>query len=250
MSHKVFKNPPRYRYLDALTSGGQGGVYIVFDEETGERRVMKLERHTDAEREQLAAGYLPHSRRPDFFLHPLAFAEIPNSNQTALVLPYVNGADVWALMTSKKYKNDFHALLQREGNLETFLSNVCLAVAVAHDVGVVHSDLSYSNIMVTQEGKTLKPIIIDFGFASAMCYRVRNVASKPPSRYDPRMYQGISFPAWEADVYSLGYMILWMYKLLNIEAPEDVAKHMMHAQNKRWKAAECARFFRKLVSNT
>jgi serine/threonine protein kinase len=240
--HKEFIQPPRYHFLRTITRGGQGGVYLVFDIQTGKRMVIKLEKLSDAQREQLAADILPFSKRPHLFLHPVAYIEIPESTQAALVSPYVHGESLWHMFTDDELAQPFSNLLSRNNNLNVFLSNICLSVAIAHDVGIVHSDLSYGNIMVYQDGKCMKVILIDFGFASAFCKRAHTTYSAKVNRYDPRMSKGIEFPAWEADIYSLGFLFQWIYQdILNIKVPDFILKNMIGIPRKN--ARDCATYF-------
>jgi serine/threonine-protein kinase len=119
------------------------------------------------------------------------------------------------------------ALVHTQGRLSpqeafSILDPVCLALATAHQAGVVHRDLKASNVFVSPGGEQRQVKLIDFGIAKLLGDR----AGSPTLTSDGRQIGTLSTMAPEqilcvdiderVDIYALGVLL---YKLLTGRPP-------------------------------
>jgi WD40 repeat protein/serine/threonine protein kinase len=152
----------RYRLLEKIGEGGFGEVWMAEQQEPVRRRValklIKLGMDTrevvarfDAERQALA-----------LMDHP-CIARILDGGATVEGRPYF----VMELVRGRPITTycDEHGLDLRE-RLELFIQ-ICEAVQHAHQKGIIHRDIKFTNILVIEEGGKAVPKVIDFGVARA-----------------------------------------------------------------------------------
>ncbi len=154
----------RYRLARRLASGGMGAVWAALDERLDREVAVKVLPRvlvTDPsaerrfEREARAMGRLHHP-------NVVAVFDVGTADPgTGEELPYL----VMELISGRSL-----AELIREGPLEpqhaaSIMHQVALALAAAHDAGVIHRDLKPSNIMVGSDGHVK---VLDFGLARLM----------------------------------------------------------------------------------
>ncbi len=92
------------------------------------------------------------------------------------------------------------------------------AVGEAHSKGIVHRDIKPGNIIVGQEGK---PVLTDFGIASALSQDARltspGILLGTPAYMSPEACRGDSKLSARSDVFSLGTI---MYEVITGELPQ------------------------------
>ena len=122
------------------------------------------------------------------------------------------------------------------------MRDVALAVAYAHQHGVIHRDLKFTNVLVSPDGQ---PHLLDFGLARAMAVQPEDTPDAPtrsavitldgevagtPAFMSPEQAAGnIKDLDTRSDVYSLGVML---YRLLLGAWPHDMtgAHHVVLAR--------------------
>ncbi|MFW7413806.1 serine/threonine-protein kinase [Demequina sp. SO4-18] len=142
-----------YTVVETLGQGGSGAVYRVRDE-GGETYALKL---VDAQHDEVAARRL---EREVHALQSLRHPAVPrvldaelDGAETFVVFEYIPGVSIW------QHVQD-HGPLSGEA-LADFADRTASALEAVHDAGVVHRDVTPSNIMVGPEG----PVLIDFGLS-------------------------------------------------------------------------------------
>jgi len=152
-----------YLIVRLIGEGGMGSVYEAEQEAPVRRRVAVkvVKRGMDTrevvhrfENERQALALMNHS----------GIARVFDAGSTPDGRPYF----VMELVEGQSLKDlcDIGRLSLRD-RLALF-ATVCDAIQHAHQKGVIHRDLKPSNVLVTREGDTLLPKVIDFGIAKAI----------------------------------------------------------------------------------
>ncbi|WP_084039259.1 serine/threonine-protein kinase [Demequina sp. NBRC 110053] len=142
-----------YVVIETLGRGGSGAVYKVRDA-GGHEAALKL---VDARHDHVAAQRL---EREVHALQALRHPAVPrildaelDGDETFVVFEYIPGVSVW------QHVQDHGPLVGEE--LATFAERTASALEAAHRAGVVHRDVTPSNIMMGPDG----PVLIDFGLS-------------------------------------------------------------------------------------
>ena len=93
-----------------------------------------------------------------------------------------------------------------EGRVWKFFIQICLALEVIHDKGIVHSDLKPSNLMMTGSGYGVK--LTDFGISQNMApgYNISTTGAGTLPYMSPEVLKGESYNS-KTDVWSLGCIL-------------------------------------------
>jgi hypothetical protein len=147
-----------YRILEPLGQGGMGAVYRAIDGDGREVALKLLHPHLGAddearERLQREVASLQRVRHPG--VARVLDAEIESSD-AFVVTELVDGLDL-AEHVRAHGRFDPHSLADLADQLRE-------ALAVVHEAGVLHRDLTPGNVMITDSG----PVLIDFGIAQGM----------------------------------------------------------------------------------
>jgi serine/threonine protein kinase len=205
----------RYRVIEVVGRGGMGVVYKVEHQRMGKIAAMKV-LHRDLaqdpevvqrfEREATAVSRLNHPNTVQVFDFGTAQGAL------YLIMEYVRGQDL-------------AHIVERDGPLAwaraaPILSQICGALAEAHELGIVHRDLKPENVLITRgpNGRDYAKVL-DFGLAklgavdapSDATDRSRIVGT--PYYMAPEQIRGDEVDN-RADIYALGTM---MFKLLTGE---------------------------------
>lgn len=142
-----------YTVVETLGRGGSGAVYRVTDA-GGAEFALKL---VDAREDDVAARRL---EREVHALQSLRHSAVPrvldaelDGDATFVVFEYIPGVSLWHHVQD-------HGPLRDEA-LATFAERTASALDAVHAAGVVHRDVTPSNIMISPDG----PVLIDFGLS-------------------------------------------------------------------------------------
>ncbi len=142
-----------YTVVGTLGRGGSGAVYRVRDG-AGSEAALKL---VDARDDEVAARRL---EREVHALQSLRHPAVPrvldaelDGDEKFVVFEYIPGTSLW------QYIQDHGPLAGEE--LAEFADRTASALEAVHAAGVVHRDVTPSNIMMSPEG----PMLIDFGLS-------------------------------------------------------------------------------------
>lgn len=142
-----------YTVIETLGRGGSGAVYKVRDG-GGDEAALKL---VDAREDHVAARRL---EREVHALQSLRHPAVPrvldaelDGDETFVVFEYIPGVSLW------QHVQDHGPLAGEE--LADFAERTASALEAVHASGVVHRDVTPSNIMMGPDG----PVLIDFGLS-------------------------------------------------------------------------------------
>ena len=150
----------RYEYGETLGRGGLGQVRAVFDRALG--REVAIKDLLAPDNPVAVARFLSEARLTGQLTHPnvIPVHEIGRHPDGApyYVMKRVPGDTLGVAMESASSLADRLALLPH-------FTDVCHAIAFAHERGVIHRDLKPDNVMVSHFGVT---IVVDWGLAKAL----------------------------------------------------------------------------------
>lgn len=151
-----------YRVIEKIGKGGMGVVYLVEHKSLQKRFAMKvLLRSVFEEDPESAARFVTEARAAARSDHR-GIVSVSDFGSLADGRAYL----VMELLRGKSMSQ----LLRRQGALRPvralrLLRTAASALAAAHSAGVVHRDLTPSNIFVEGSGKTEEARLVDFGAA-------------------------------------------------------------------------------------
>jgi predicted Ser/Thr protein kinase len=198
----------RYRILERLGKGGMGTVYLAEDTQLGRRVALKVPHFAAADgpevqrfyREARAAATIEHP-------HVCPVYDVGEQDGTPyLTMAFVEGTPLGNLIRGGK------TVSQRQA--AGVVRKLALALAEAHERGVVHRDLKPSNVMINQRGE---PVVMDFGLARVaergdVRLTQEGALLGTPGYMAPEQVRGeVEALGPACDVYSLGVML---YELL------------------------------------
>jgi serine/threonine-protein kinase len=130
----------RYRVLDEFSEGGQGKLFIVFDEQEKNHQILK--RHKDRpgllKYLQKQVGNCRKLNHPQVLV-PHTLVQI---DPVCTVAPFVKGMNLWDWAKKKR------GLSFQEAGV--FLAQLAGILDYLHKIRVVHRDLKPSNILIDQ----------------------------------------------------------------------------------------------------
>ena len=203
--------PSRYRLLTELGRGGMGVVWRAHDERLDREVAVKivhdwvaddpaLKRRFEQEAAVLAQLQHPHVVR----LYDVVEAD----GRTLLVMELVEGESLEELASGRRLT---------WAETRTACAPVAAALAYAHARGVVHRDLTPSNVLV--ERSTGRVVVSDFGLARLArkggTTPVSGILAGTPEYWSPEQAAGRDSGP-ETDLYALGCML---YRLRSGHVP-------------------------------
>jgi formylglycine-generating enzyme required for sulfatase activity/serine/threonine protein kinase len=231
----------RYRLLSQLGRGGMGTVYLADDTKLDRRVAIKIPRADRSFSDIVSARFAREARTGALLNHPQlcpVFDVGQIDGVDFLTMPYIAGGSLADVIKSRTGGNDMAARAdQRQQSLDEsreqyqriktippeeaarLIIQVALALAVAHQAGVVHRDLKPANILLTEGGE---PVITDFGLAlragslstslTEQGVTLGSVTYMPPGQ----VHYDADAVGPRSDVYSLGAIL---YELLTGRPP-------------------------------
>lgn len=208
----------RYALVRELGRGGMGVVYLAEDVRRGAFVAVKLgppagfDPDADArfEREAVTLATLRH---PNIVrVHTMGFDA---SGRRYIVMDYVEGETVAAILARLRARREW---LPVPRAIE-LVTGVAAGLGAAHAAGLVHRDVSATNVIVGPDGR---PVLTDFGLARAAHARSSPALLVGTPRYlAPELLRGEPIAPSDAhlpDVYALGVLA---YELLTGRPPFD-----------------------------
>jgi len=153
----------RYKLLRVLGEGGMGMVYLAEQEGQIRRKVALKVIKPGMDSKRVIARFENERQALALLDHP-NIAQVYDAGTTKggrpyFVMEHVKGSPITDYCDRHK--------LSIEDRLALF-QQICHAVHHAHQKGIIHRDIKPSNILVSTEGDSAVPKIIDFGVAKAV----------------------------------------------------------------------------------
>jgi serine/threonine protein kinase len=219
----------RYVIDRKLGSGGEGAVYLAYDQLLN-RHVAIKSMHTGAEALTDATGAFNEAKRLASLQHPnivTIFDFLPSHENVFVVMEFINGESLDSLTQPMEVRVFWEFARQ------------CLdALRAAHSLGMVHRDIKSANIMITwTEGGDTRVKLLDFGLAKVMA-----APSEQTLDHAGALTGSIYFLSPEqlncqaidhrTDFYSLGCVFYRALTLRNpfqgVGIPSIIAAHLQH----------------------
>jgi serine/threonine-protein kinase len=206
-----------YRIVEKIGEGGMGVIYRAHDTRLQRAVALKVLRHDRPLDREQRRRLLTEARAASALDHPniLTVYDILNwHGNDVIVMEFVHGRTLRRMLASGPLP---------VADALDYSVQICTAVAVAHEAGVVHRNLKPGNIMVGEHGKVK---VLDFGLAkraawSGSCDTMSAPATQPglfmgtPDYASPEQLAGLPADA-RSDVLSFGVML---YEMLTGRRP-------------------------------
>lgn len=156
----------RYRLDSVIGSGATSDVYSAYDLQTNSSVALKLLHKHLCMDQSVTSRFLREAKTASILKHP-NIARVLGCGQTQSGQPYhvmefVDGQNLQQLM------KDSGGWLSWQKSLGIF-AQVCAALAVAHENGIVHRDIKPTNIMVCKSADGHELVkVLDFGIAKIL----------------------------------------------------------------------------------
>jgi serine/threonine protein kinase/tetratricopeptide (TPR) repeat protein len=192
----------RFRVVREIARGGMGVVYEAVDEKLGRRIAIKCAK----------SGF--HRRLPPEVRHASEVSH-PNVCKTFEIHTAVTAGGEVDFLTMEFVEGKTLAERLSEGPLmrqdaEMIAKQLCLGLAEAHRIGIIHGDLKSNNIILSHTSGGVRAVITDFGLARQPGSQQEAVQSGElggaPDYMAPELLKGEK-PSIASDIYALGVIL-------------------------------------------
>jgi eukaryotic-like serine/threonine-protein kinase len=226
----------RYRIIERIGQGGMGNIYLADDIRLEGRRCALKE----VEHDRTVPIKLLEEARQQFLHEATVLARLDHPNlpkvsdffpvgqRDYLVMDYIPGKDLRALMLDAKQKNSFLS----EENVLIWANQLAEALTYLHGQTppLVHRDVKPSNLKITPNG-LLK--LVDFGLVKALVpdeMTITVIQGRGTALYTPlEQYGGDGLHTdIRSDIYAFGCTL---YHLLTNTPPVDARQRFLHPES-------------------
>ena len=149
----------RYRLDEKLASGGMGTVFLASDERLGRRVAIKTLKEELAENPQFVERFRREARAIGALSHP-NIANVSDYGEDGgthyIAMDYIEGRDLARILRTEAPLDPERAV--------AICSEICEALAHAHEAGIVHRDIKPANVILDESDRVK---VTDFGIARA-----------------------------------------------------------------------------------
>ncbi len=219
-----------YLILEEIGSGGMGKVYKAYHEQLDKTVAIKvlLQEYDIGEVERdrfLAEAQLIAKLNHPNIVKAQDFGSI--GGRDYIVMDFIEGQSLGELLSEGK------TFSLREG--VKIICDVALAMAYAHQEGVIHRDLKPGNLMINKEGK---PLIMDFGLAKNAqgakdITKTGEILGTPRYMAPEQALGQTSQISTQTDVYALGailYEVITERKAIEGENSFNIIYQIVHSE--------------------
>jgi serine/threonine protein kinase len=211
----AFPRLGRYQIERKLGEGGMGAVYLAVDTHLNRQVAVKILPPHSVNNPDAVVRFCREARALAQLSHPniiQAHDAGEEDGQHFLVMEYVEGKSLAAVLDEKGPLPPARAA--------AYVHQAALALAHAHDKGLIHRDIKPSNLLVTADGQVK---LLDLGLARFMQDQLgdtnktrEGVGMGTPDYAPPEQFRDAHNVDRRADVYSLGCTL---YHLLTGRVP-------------------------------
>jgi len=223
----------RYEIEELLGEGGMGRVYLATHVDIGKRVAVKVLHPSYSRMPDLVSRFRREARAATKIGNP-HIVEVYDSGKTVdgsiyFVMEYLTGIDLADVLASEGRLG-----IERAVNIAT---QICEAVAAAHEAGIIHRDLKPENIFLcTRENTPDFVKVLDFGLAQSTGLeesrkeRLTNpgMAMGTPEYMAPEQAAGKKTDH-RADVYAVGTLL---YEMI-VGTPPHMGDNIMEVFNRK-----------------
>ncbi|MEM1152571.1 MAG: serine/threonine-protein kinase [Pseudomonadota bacterium] len=194
MSEQPLVGP--YRILRLINRGGQGSVYLGFDDRLRRRVAIKI--YSLPEDKQARTDLLKEARLVAGMQSPRIVQVhdvVESRNHLAMVMEYVPGCDLEDLLSNTRLPL---------ASMLVVCTDLAVALTTARQHRVVHGDLKAANVLISSDGRVK---LSDFGIARYS--RQIGAAGGSFESMSPEQYQG-KVLSERSDLFSLGCLLFRM----------------------------------------
>ena len=194
----------RYEVIEELGRGGMGKVYRVEDLKIKEELALKLINPEVASEKNTIQRFINELK----VAHKISHRNVcrmyhlgEDKGTYYITMEYVPGEDLKSMIRMTRHLSI--------GSAVSIVKQVCLGLAEAHRLGVVHRDLKSSNIMIDRDGSAR---IMDFGIArlySDKGITEAGIMIGTPEYMSPEQVEALDVDL-RSDLYSLGVILYEM----------------------------------------
>lgn len=195
----------RYVVHERIARGGMANVYRATDNRLDRIVAIKVMHPNLGDPDEFRARFEREAKAAARLSHPgvvAVFDQGQDGDLTYLVMEYVPGHTLRDVMRDEAPMEPRRAL--------ALLSEVLEALSAAHAAGIVHRDVKPENVLISEDGRTIK--VADFGLARAVSSattHTRGALIGTVSYLAPEVVTNSGADA-RADVYSCGAMLFEM----------------------------------------
>jgi serine/threonine protein kinase len=204
----------RYRILKQLGKGGMGAVYLAEDTQLGRRVALKVPHIDEDAGPSVLERFYREARAVAALDHPnicTLYDVGTHDGITYMSMAYIEGQTLAEVLRSGKPLTQVVAA--------RIVHTLAMALAKAHQLGVIHRDLKPANVMMNERGE---PVVMDFGLARLATQNTTRLTQLgsvmgTPSYMPPEQVRGdVAAMGPACDIYSLGVIL---YELLTSRLP-------------------------------
>lgn len=217
----------RYEIHDLLGMGGMAYVYRAFDKTENRWVAIKILKEEFSNNSDFLRRFRNESKAIAVLSHPniVKVFDVSFGDQIQyIVMEYIDG------ITLKQYIEQEGAIRWNEAL--HFITQILMALELAHSKGIIHRDIKPQNILLLQNG-SIK--VTDFGIARFLQSETQTVTDKAIGSVHyiaPEQARG-DYITDKADIYSVGVMLYEMLTgKLPFEADNAVSVALMQLQAK------------------
>jgi serine/threonine protein kinase len=221
---------------EEIGSGANGTTYLI--KKKDKKYILKVQFDQDTSRKELEI--LEELKGMQYITQLVEHTT--EEGYLFMVITFGSRGTVLSLIDESDY-------FQRHQNLMKFMRQLLIGYKELHNLGKIHGDIKYNNIVVTQD---YEPMIIDFDLTRVI--NTKNYASGTFFFMSPeiiRAYQTSSKVEYseEVDVYALGVLL---YTMVTKEHPYDLESDLyseMMTADIQFKAGQRESFYKLVFSS-